>query len=639
MSGFDDDALRDMLTSRADRLTPNAPGEVMVRVRAEVRGPRQGAAFSVLPVLTGRSPAMGAGWAAAIMVAVLVMVILGTRPATVATPSSAGAGTTVVSPSVSPSASSATTPSLPTTMALADLRRAVTDRSLDGRLVLVDTTLLASYTSCATDPCSPQYQLQFVGPVTTDARPGQPVVPGRPADGTPPLVGTFVIVPWQGTLILVGRLEGSLGSPVSWTTITTGYVPPDPGSEIAIQAVTGWLIRNVAVPCPSVASGDAGCGPVDQLADGPVGNGGPATIPRVDVPALGIDASANPVAGPFLVRTGTGVGLEIVGRYDLGAYTAVATPTVTCDIPTATTMPPCDKLVTLAIEGLPAGGVVMAVEVHQGAWDCPSSGLCASVPPDQRAFVIVRTTAGDWEVGLSFDAHGIGVDAVPMPLASSYPVPSSAAVTCGLDPGTKLPSCNEVVAEALRALQSTGTIQSIEVGQGSYCPPGTACPTVEVDRVHVIVHAAFGDWVVALAYGPDGKLVTVTASPLPSADASPDPSVFAISSSGTPWATCLLVVNAPASDINCDAAIAAALSVMPSGTTVVSAEFVPGTTECPPWEKCLGVPYDPKSGHVTVKAKSGAYLWVPVKLGSDSIVVASSAIPAPSGWPTTSLMP
>ena len=103
MSGFDDDALRDMLTSRADRLTPNAPGEVMVRVRAEVRGPRQGAAFSVLPVLTGRSPAMGAGWAAAIMVAVLVMVIVGTRPATVATPSSAGAGTTVVSPSVSPS--------------------------------------------------------------------------------------------------------------------------------------------------------------------------------------------------------------------------------------------------------------------------------------------------------------------------------------------------------------------------------------------------------------------------------------------------------------------------------------------------------------------------------------------------------
>jgi hypothetical protein len=420
--------------------------------------------------------------------------------------------------------------------------------------------------------------------------------------------------------------------------VTDTYQKPDPGGAIALQAINGTLDQDVAVPC--TPNGDCSPPAITWTYPPPEPNGaaGGARFVLLDTPALGIDPSVRKIAGPLLVRAGTGSRPEVVARYDLGTWLTVATPTVTCDVPAETKLPSCDRLITYALQQLPSSADATAIEVHAGDWPCPSGGTCPSAPPDQRASVIVRSPAGDWEVGLSFDARGNGLDIVQMPVASSYPVPASASVTCGLDPGTKLPSCNEVVAEALNALQSTGTIQSIEVGQGSYCPPGYACPTVEADRAHVIVRAAYGDWLVDLAYGPDGKLVSATPRPLSSADASPAPSFAVTTSSGTPWAACRLVLNAPASDVSCDAAIAAAVSVMPSGTTVVSAEFVPGT-ECPPWEKCQGVPYDSKSGHVMVKVASGAYLWVPVKLGSDSFVVASSPIPAPSGWPTTSLMP
>jgi hypothetical protein len=235
--------------------------------------------------------------------------------------------------------------------------------------------------------------------------------------------------------------------------------------------------------------------------------------------------------------------------------------------------------------------------------------------------VLVRSTAGDWEVGLTFDAGGYGVDIVQIPLPSSSPVPSAATVTCGLDSGAKLPPCNQVVAEALAALQSTGSIQSIEVGQGAYCPPGTACPTVAPDRANVILRTSTGDWLVDLAYGPDGKLVSAIAGPLPSTDPTP---------SSVPT-TCTELGYGQTSTLTCDAAVAAALKVVPAGTAITSLEFR-YTSSCPPWLFCALRPYDPNAGAVIVHVPSpGRDLWVTVRADAAGIVTVEPPIKFPAG--------
>jgi len=616
MSVLDDDTLRAMLADRADRLSPNTAGEVMVHVRAEVRGPRQGAVFSVLPVLTGRSPAIGAGWAAAAMIAVLVMVMVATRPSVAApslavttpsvaigsaaaTPLPSGipkrtavelAGAHVQGPSINPlselvgatagayrdlatsGALDGGVPVDPTRLVWAvtftgferqtiyvdfftgaylgmqhdlspsdpaqsfpvatpqispnDLLRVVNDGSYDGRLVLVNSTLRGIPSPvCNPAPCPPGFALDFVGRVVTTPNSSQPVVPAAPEAGSVPLTGTFVVVPWKGTLILVGRMEGSLASPVAWTTITSGYVPPDPGAEIAVQAVSGWLTRNVALPCASVASGGSGCGLVDQLTDGPLGSGGLATTPRVDAPALGVDATATGVAGPFLVRTGTGAGLEIVGRYDVGAYTTVDTPTVTCDIPADSKLPSCDKLVVYALQPLPDGAEMTAIEVHQGDWPCPSDSVCASAPPEQRAWVLVRSTSGDWEVGLTFDAGGYGVDIVQIPLPSGNPAPSPMPATCtelGYGQSSTL-TCGAAIAAALKVVPAGTAIVSLEFGYGPGCPTGIDCPDLPPypNTGHVIVRVAAPGRDLLVSLIADAGGVATAVAPVPIASASP----------------------------------------------------------------------------------------------------------------------
>ena len=339
MSGLDDDALRDMLTGRADRLSPRAAAEVMAHVRSEVRGPRQGAAFAVLPVLAGRSPVIGAGWAAAAMIAVLVMVMVANQPpAASPAPSAAASPPAVVTPSApAPPPSTQTSPAptparsgsalRPLHVSLAELRLALQDGSLDGRLLLVGSTLVADPATCpAGVTCSRDYSLDFVGPVVTDRRPGQPVVPARPDAGSAPLSGTFVVVPYRGTLILVGRLEGSLASPVMPAAVTNSYQPPDPGGSIALQAIEGTLDRDAHLPCTS--SGD--CSPPaitwtypETQANGAAGG---AELVTLDSPALGIDPTQRRAAGPLLVRTGTGQRHEVVARYDIGDYGIVDVP-------------------------------------------------------------------------------------------------------------------------------------------------------------------------------------------------------------------------------------------------------------------------------------------------------------------------
>ena len=325
MSGIDDEVLRAMLAERADRVAAGTAGEVMAHVRAEVRGPRQGAAFSVLPVLTGRSPAFGAGWAAAAMIAVLVLAVVATRPpAASPSPASTGGASAASSSSAALPASSATPgpTAAPGHVSPAQLRQALAAHALDGRLLLVDSTLRLDTTvrHCPNGGCSPEYDLDLLGPVVTDAQPGQPIAPAQPEVGSTPLSGTFVVVPDLGALILAGRLEGSLASPIALSTLA-GYQPSDPGAAVALQAIGGVLFRNSTAQCATAA-----CGPRDFITRAGPGTATNAVDVTVATPALGIESSAAEVAGPFLVRTGTGQRLEVVGRYDIGAYSLVDFP-------------------------------------------------------------------------------------------------------------------------------------------------------------------------------------------------------------------------------------------------------------------------------------------------------------------------
>lgn len=408
-----EDAVRAMLVARADRLPPGIPGEVMAGLRREMREPRQGAALDILPVLAGRSSGVGAGWAAAAMVGMIVLAVLAAQLQD--GPPSAPTG-----PDGSPPAAS--TPLAPATVPLdatsgssqvsrTALERALGDGSLDGRLLLVDSTLLVGATSCPAVPCAAQYTLQLVGPVATEGRRRQPLVPASPAEGTTPLGGTFLVVPDRGTLILVGRMEGSLASPVDAATLVGGYQPSGRGAELALQAVDGRLVQGTPSGCEPVASCVSGA---PTLWGDARGGGGIAV--GVAHAALGIDPSAAVVRGPFLVRTGTGPRLEVVGRYDPGAYSTVDVPPLACDLAPDDGLPSCATIAQRALEVLPADPEVVSVEIGQGAY-CPAGTACPTVEPN-RFHVVVRSPGGDRLVQFSLAANESPVGLVVTPLPS-----------------------------------------------------------------------------------------------------------------------------------------------------------------------------------------------------------------------------
>lgn len=329
-----DEAVAAMLAARADRLSPGTVPTLMAAVRTAIRGPREGANFSVLPVLTGRSPAVGAGWAAAALIAVLVMALAATRlPGTAPSAPPPPPGTPSPS-SLAPSPSSSESPAVPSTtpanpstapttgptISTAQLRAAVAIGDLDGSLLLVDGTLRTLTTPCiGGSSCPTQYAIDPLGPVVTFAAARAPVVPARPADGSTPVVGTFVVVPFEHRLLLVGRLQGSIASPIDLSQYAGTYPPADPAAAIALQAVRGTLVPFATGSCKA-----APC--IISWSSSP-----DATITagvRVDEPALGI-GPAGTAEGPFLVRTGTGPAPEVVGRYDPGSVVRVVMPAPT----------------------------------------------------------------------------------------------------------------------------------------------------------------------------------------------------------------------------------------------------------------------------------------------------------------------
>ena len=486
MSGIDDEALRAMLFARADRLAPHAAGEVLAGVRDGIRRPNKGGALAVLPVLTGRTPVIGAGWAAAAMVAVLVMVVVATRPPSASPSASVPASAAVVAPSVATSgpASPLATPVpsglvlQPAHISITALHQALADRSLDGHLVVVDSTLRQVALRCAAPgPCPPLYDLDFVGPVVTEASPGLPVVPAQPAASSTPLAGTFVLVPHQGSLILVGRLEGSVASPVAVEALFSGSETP---GSISLQAVGATLRRDVPAKCM------APCPNVDMLSDGTSGD-----AVTVASPAPGIDPTVQSVAGPFLVRTRTGSSPLVVARYDAGGYTVVDMPTVTCDVGSGTKVPPCQEMVSDALAALNPSGPITRIEATRGGLPCPIGARCG------LAFdydVTVRTPSHDWLVRLRYDPDGALLTAVPGPLVVLDGSPVFAPMTCGALPVglASTLACDAAIAAALDAIPAGTAVVSLDFRYGSECPPWLFCALRAFDpsRGSVVVHAA-----------------------------------------------------------------------------------------------------------------------------------------------------
>jgi hypothetical protein len=132
-----------------------------------------------------------------------------------------------------------------------------------------------------------------------------------------------------------------------------------------------------------------------------------------------------------------------------------------------------------------------------------------------------------------------------------------------------------------------------------------ADPALGIDPGAVVTE---GPFLVRLGPGPQPEIV---------ARYEPDSLVTV----AMPRVTC---AEAPsgAATLTCDAAVAAALAVVPAGAEVTSVEFGYGT--CPPWARCAAGQPEVARGHVVVHlAPPGPDLWV---------VVVADAAGAVSAW-------
>ncbi|MHB8960295.1 MAG: hypothetical protein ACYDAN_11770 [Candidatus Limnocylindrales bacterium] len=401
MSGLDDDDLRSMLAARGDRVSPGVSGDVMRAVRAELRGPRRGIAFAVLPLMSGRTPAIGTGWAAAAVIAVLLTVMLATRPPVAApVPSAPGSLSAIASssPASSPSAVSPSSPSVSTTrISLPELRSALADGTLDRRILAVDTGVRSIGPLCTVGiraGCSNPARLDVLGNVQTEMQPGFPAVPVWPGQKPTAAVGRWLVVPFHGQLLLLGRANPpELASPPTVETLDSLPIASDDGP--ALQPIAGWLLTGMVTPC---ASGVA-CAPMTEISSSSTPLGGPAFGVTVASPALGVDASSRVSAGPFLVRSGV-----VVARYDPSAVIAVDLPPVRCNLARETGLPSCSDIADEAIAAMSPIGPVTSIEVDQGAY-CAPGWACPTVEPD-RVHVRVNSPTGDWLVELAYGRDG-----------------------------------------------------------------------------------------------------------------------------------------------------------------------------------------------------------------------------------------
>lgn len=103
--------------------------------------------------------------------------------------------------------------------------------------------------------------------------------------------------------------------------------------------------------------------------------------------------------------------------------------------------------------------------------------------------------------------------------------------------------------------------------------------------------------------------------------------------------TCALPGYGVTTTLACDAALVAALDVVPADTSIVSLDFAYGGG-CPPWVRCLPGLAITDAGHVVVHVASpGPDLWVVVVADETGVVTAATPVPFPARWGTPSPTP
>ena len=413
MSELRDGELSAMLEARAGRMPASADREILAAVRDEMRAPSGAGAFAVVPVtIRGRGALPGAGWAAAALVAVLALAVVGGLPRSSTTPASVApvpTGSVASASPAPPGGSSGPGVAGPAVVSLTQLDRALADGSLDGRLVLIDSILRRTVAPCPTDTCPATFGLDLVGQVDTDSRPAQPAAPAQPGPQIGSLGGTWVVVPHSGTLVLVGRLADPVDQPVGWSELNSRFGALILDRATALEPISGWLV-----------DGTDGARVVTEsppLTDG-VPLGGPKAEFTLANPALGIDPHAVVTEGPFLVRLGTGPQPEIVARYQPGSLVTVAMPRVTCaEAPSGASLQ-CEDAVAAALAVVPAGAEVTSVEFGYGT--CPPWARCAAGQPEvARGHVVVHLAPPGpdlWVVVVADDAGAVSAwNPIPFP--------------------------------------------------------------------------------------------------------------------------------------------------------------------------------------------------------------------------------
>ena len=186
------------------------------------------------------------------------------------------------------------------TLTADELRAAIADGSLDGRVIVVDGRLESMQIPCpAPGACNLLVLHGLDGILVTDDR--------RPVGAEPPPDrGRLLLVPGGGGLRLLGAAPASLGHPLTVKEAATG-ISLDPRA-VPLEAVSGWIVSRGPVFCPYETEGATPCtASWPWLTDDEPGPGGSLTS-DVGVPVRVADPLAGgplvvPVArGPFLVR-------------------------------------------------------------------------------------------------------------------------------------------------------------------------------------------------------------------------------------------------------------------------------------------------------------------------------------------------
>ncbi len=748
MSELRDVELSAMLEARADRLPASADGEILAAVRDEMRAPSGAGVFAVVPVaIRGRGAMPGAGWAAAALVAVVVLAVVGGLPRSSTTPASTGLAPTgspsPASPGPSPGAGGSSEPGVagPAVVSLTQLKQALADGSLDGRLVLVDSTLRRTVALCPTDACPPTFGLDLVGPVVTDSRPAQPVAPAQPGSSIGSLGGTWVVVPHAGTLVLVGWLVDPVAKPLGWSDLMARFGRLIPDRSTALEPIAGWLVE-----------GTGGSRVVTEgrpLPDG-VPLGGPQAEFTLANPALGIDPHATVTEGPFLVRLGSGAQTEIVARYEPGSLVTVAMPRIGCAEPPPDATLQCEDAVAAAwavgqgsspiasVEfGYESDGSSGWVQLHH---ELASEDLRVTVrarpdgsvaivgiviPPPVRPTATAAPTSATVQgaslvtpaglrsgiAGGALDGHLVLIDGslkvLPLPcptlagpdcfgiavagfedLSTTWDGPLTQAITSSmrgrlafvvqgrtlvfvgrlvgdfdhpvplpdalasadfplLDPFAVTPVAAWLVVGGLHSCPALGfgatpcpgpppALTDVEPAAGGIMnsdlsiPVAVDGPVPGVEPAGVVTPGPFLVRTLRVAGCQGMKTVDITAC------LSVKPPTFQVLAR-VGAASAMRVVTAPVtcsplaggSALTCEAAVSAALTVVPADASIVSIEFGEGT--CPPWYRCgVQLPDDGTRGHVVFHlAAPGPDLWVSVIAHDTGPVTASKPVPFP----------